>query len=315
MKILFILDPLEKLHLHKDTSLELIRRFSALGRKVWTAEVKDVFYVSNKLFANSSQLLPGKKFSFRKEKKRVVPITKFDLLFIRKEPPFNMSYLYLTQLLDLVSDSIPVLNNPTGIRNANEKLSALFFSKWMPKTIVSSLPENILDFQKKLKNNIIVKPLHERSGTGINLLKYKAKKNIKIIKNMTENGTTFIEAQEFISGKKILGDKRITLLNGNFLTAFEKQFAPGSFRGNLCAGAIPTKATLTNKERCLIKDLKPWIKREGLNLVGLDVLDNRLLEINVTCPGGMVEAATLYPEQDLFGKWIKGIDKYTKNYK
>ncbi len=315
MKILLILDPLNRLNVSYDSSLAMIRAFTKRGHTCFFADVPDLFindasvkvhYRGIRPLSNSMKFKTGKVYTTR--------LKKFDAVLVRKEPPFNMSYIYMTYLLELAARDTLILNDPRALRDTNEKLSTLEFSGLMPKTVVSRTPDNILEFQKKLKRDLILKPLDERGGRGISILKstLSEKEKIKQIQALSLRGQLPIMAQEFISKTHIKADKRIFLLEGRFLAAYERRFAPGDFRGNLSQGATHQQTDLSAREKRTLARIAPWIKRKNLHFVGIDLLDGLLLEINVTCPGGFPEAHELYPKLRVFEKFAESVEKLSR---
>ncbi|HXV27990.1 MAG TPA: glutathione synthase, partial [bacterium] len=240
----------------------------------------------------------------------LLPLTQFDLVLIRKEPPFDATYLYLTQILETTADQVPMVNHPRGIRNANEKLAILNFSSWIPETLVTNSAEKIIDFQKRIQDDLVIKPLNLMAGKNIIRLKFKSRTAARTVRKATRNSREFVMAQRFLKGRGKTADKRILILDGDVLTAFEKCAPKGDFRSNLSLGATARSTKLTAKEMKLVKELKPYLLREGLRFVGIDVLCERLIEINVTCPSGLVEARDLYPQRGLAAAWAGSLEKF-----
>ena len=317
MKILFILDPLKQLNVSYDSSLAMIRTFTKRGHACYFSNAADLFTTQNCVKTHHQSIQPRfKSLDFKIGKlTATTPLKNFDVVLVRKEPPFDIAYIYMTYLLELAHHETLILNDPRALRDTNEKLSAIEFSDLMPKTVVSRTPINILNFQKKLKQDLILKPLDERGGRGISILKrsFSEEKKIKQIQALTGQGQLPIMAQEYISKPGLVADKRIFLLEGKFLAAYERRFAKGDFRGNLSQGATYHRTSLNLSEKNAITRISSWVKRRGLHFVGLDLLDGLLLEINVTCPGGFPEADELYPQLQVFEKFVKSVEKLARN--
>lgn len=315
MKILLILDPLKNLNVNYDTSLAMVRTFTKRGHLCYFADAPDLFVVNGNARAKIRPIYPEKEsLHFKVGAFSVRELNSFDAILVRKEPPFNMAFVYMTYMLELVVNKTLVLNDPRGLRDANEKFSSVEFPRAMPRTLVSASSEQILSYQTRTQKDLILKPLDERGGRGLVLLKKKdshSKKN-QLIRTLTQNNVLPIIAQEFISKPKLKADKRIFLLEGKFLAAYERHFAPGDFRGNLGQGAVHKKTTLSSREIKVMREISPWLKRHGLHFVGLDLLDGKLLEINVTCPGGFPEADELYPNLRVFEKFAESVEKLAK---
>lgn len=320
MRVLFVMDPVERLDKVWDTSLCLLREFAHRGHQNWTCDATDLWAESNRLFARARKVIPvfhSQKVDFLKvawtyrlpapQKCRV---ENFDLVLIRKDPPFDDTYLYLTYLLELIAETVPVVNHPRGIRNANEKLSTLLFPKWIPESLVSNSPDRILEFQKKLGTDLVVKPLDEKGGKGVFRLRRGSARNGSHLRRVAGPEKKFLIASRYLAGGKNGSDKRILILEGKFLSAFERRPRPGEFRSNLSLGGTfhPTKLTL--KEKRLIADLKPFLLRESLQFAGIDVRDEKLIEINVTSPAGIWEAEVLYPRLRPAAKWAQALEHF-----
>ncbi len=318
MKILLILDPLRKLNISYDSSLAMIRTFTKRGHSCYFSDTPDLFFTDNQVEAHYQSIKPiSGSLKFTAGKRRRGLLKDFDAVLVRKEPPFNLAYVYMTYLLELAARETLILNDPRALRDTNEKLSVLEFAGLMPKTVVSRTSENILHFQKKIKQDLILKPLDERGGRGISILKITSseKDKMKQIRALSQNGQLPIIGQEFISKPGLIADKRIFMLEGKFLAAYERRFAKGDFRGNLSQGATHHKTTLSAQEKNTIARIAPWLKKRNLHFVGLDLLGGLLLEINVTCPGGFPEADELYPELKVFEKFAESVEKLSRKRK
>lgn len=312
MKLLLILDPLKELNVAYDSSLAMVRTFALRGHSCYFAEASDLFFTKDHVKTHFRSIIPRKNSpKFVSGARKTSPLERFDAVLVRKEPPFNMAYIYMTYLLELASGQTVILNDPKSLRDTNEKLSTLEFSKLLPRTTVSGTPENILKFQAQLKRDLILKPLDERGGRGISILKRTSsrQKRINQIEALSGRGQLPIMAQEFISHPKLKADKRVFLLEGKFLAAYERRFAKGDFRGNLSQGATHHQTLLSPAEKKAVYQIIPWLKRKKLHFVGLDLLDAKLLEINVTCPGGFPEAHELYPQLKVFERFAGSVER------
>lgn len=310
-KILFILDPLEKLDPELDSSLGLLREMAARGYETWTADVPDIYTEDTSVWGHVRLLTPRPGFRYQTIDSAQIKLDRFNLILIRKEPPFDAAYLSLTYMLELISHKVPVSNHPAGIRNTNEKMGILHFKKWLPRTLVSSSPPDILDFQKKLNRDLVVKPLELKGGRGIFRLKVGASRNKshQLLIKATSRGLRPVMAQEFLSSGKLPGDKRILVLDGKILTAYEKHFKKGEFRSNLSLGGTLHPAGVSMREEKMVREMRPYLQSQGLDFVGIDVMLAKLIEINVTCPAGVMEAQVLYPGRRLVQLWADSLEK------
>ncbi len=289
LQIGFIMDPMEKILLKWDTSIAFMMEARNRGHRIFYIEPDNLFLSDNTLYAEVREVAVSRKKGFQVLNHKVVDLRTFDVLFNRKEPPFDSSYLYMTQLLERLEPQVFVINSPNGVRKANEKLYILEFPHWIPHTFVSNHPERIERFWKEKKTDLILKPLDQKGGAGIKLLPCKSKKAFRILNQMTHHGQKWIMAQIFLKRNLTQGDKRILLLNGNVIGQFARIPKRGEFRANLSLGGKHVRASLTAQERKLVKALRPKLIRDGLYFVGIDVVDGKLIEVNVTSPAGITE--------------------------
>lgn len=318
MKILFILDPLDRLNVEYDSSLAMIRNFTNRGHHCFFADASDLFTDLDQTQALCRRIFPKKRsLSFAVGKREIASLKIFDAVLTRKEPPFSIDYVYMTYLLDFAARDTLIVNPPQVLRDANEKLSTLNFPKLIPPTRISGNASTLLAFQNKLRKDLILKPLDERGGRGICILKRKSSlaQKLKQIQTLTRSCQTPILAQEFIQKPDLKSDKRIFLLDGKLLVAYERYFARGDFRGNLSQGASYQKTRLTHQEKRALSKIIPWVKSKKIHFVGIDLLDGKLLEINITCPGGFPEADLLHPELKVFDQFSDSVERLAKKHR
>ncbi|MBI3999002.1 MAG: glutathione synthase [Candidatus Omnitrophica bacterium] len=293
LQIGFIMDVMEKILLRWDTSMAIMIEAQNRGHKIFYIEPDDLFLRNESPWGNIREVIVSRTFGFRVVKHKLINLNTLDVIFNRKEPPFDVSYLYLTQMLELLEPEVFIINSPSGVRKANEKLYILEFPDWIPPSLVSNCPERINAFRRKLKSDLILKPLDQKGGAGIKLLLFRTKKVDHLLNQMTKNGTRWVIAQKFLKRNLMFGDKRILLLNGEVIGQFARIPKRGEFRSNLSLGGKHVRATLTEKERELARALKPKLLRDGLYFAGIDVVDSKLIEINVTSPAGITEVNEL----------------------
>ena len=289
LQIAFIMDVMGKILLKWDTSISIMIEAQNRGHRVFYIESDDLFVEDNSVYAKVREVTVSRKSGFNILGTQVIDFKTCDIIFNRKEPPFDVSYLYMTQILELLEPDVFIINSPAGVRKANEKLYILEFKKWIPPTFVSNNPERIEEFQRKLKSDLILKPLDQKGGAGIKLLPFKSRKAKTILKRATQSGIKWIMAQKFLKENLRSGDKRILILNGKVIWQFRRIPKRGEFRSNLSLGGKHIRATLTGAEVKLVSALRPKLLRDGLYFVGIDVVDGKLIEINVTSPAGTTE--------------------------
>lgn len=304
LKILFILDPLERLNVITDTSLALVREFEDRGHQLWSADTVDLLLEKKNLFCNAKRL----KSSFNKQFTESNQVRKsmdfFDLVLIRKEPPFDASYLEMTYFFDQVKSKTLISNHSAGIRKFNEKLSAFYFPNWIPETLVSPSQTDLIRFAKKYHYRVVVKPLDSAGGNGVFKLSPSEKKAKEEIADATLNGKKNILLQKFIAAKgEQLLDKRLIVLDGKLIAGYERHCKKGEFRANLHKGGSAHPTVISDGEKRMVKEIGPVLRKNGIHHAGLDVINDHLIEINVTCPGGVIEADILYPKLKLIRQW------------
>ena len=262
MRFLFVMDSLKRLDLKWDTSLFILKELNRRDHKTWVADSTDLSAEGKGAFARATQIrsFENRIDSLRAERR---DLSEFHCILIRKDPPVDAQYLYFIELLETISSRVPIANDPRGIRNTNEKLSILNFPEWIPKTFVSSSPQGILEFQKRCRRPIVVKPLDQKGGHGIFLLPLRSSNAVSRLIRATKRGAQTLMAQEFIRAKR-QGEKRIILLNGKVLTVYEKKSKPHEFRANLGLGARWMPASLSAREKKLVRAVKPYLIREKL---------------------------------------------------
>jgi glutathione synthase len=293
MKLLFILDPLESLKAYKDTSVAMMRAAVARGHDLFVCAQHDVFLrnAEVKIVAKRLELLDDKNWYKINNAEELIP-KDFDAILLRKDPPFDNEYLYSTYLLDLAQNQgARVINNPTAVRSWNEKLSVTKFPQFTPEFLVTSNNDFIRSFLYK-NQDIVLKPLDGMGGSGIFRLTLNDPNIGVILETATQHGTQTIMAQRYLPAIK-QGDKRIIIINGEPLPyALARIPKVGETRGNLAAGGTGVAQKLTSHDLEIASTIGKTLKKEGLFIVGLDVIGDYLTEINVTSPTGMVEIAT-----------------------
>ena len=220
-------------------------------------------------------------------KRITVDLKNFNFIFLRQDPPFNMNYITSTYILDLLPDSTKVINNPTSVRNATEKLFTFNFKKFMPPTIVTNNINEIENFLDKI-GEIITKPLYGNGGVGINRFN-KQNFNPDDLKQYLDLP---IMAQKYI--KEInQGDRRLILIDGEYCGSVARIPKDGDIKANFHAGGKAKKTDLVFRDREIIESVGPQLAKKNLFFVGIDIIGDYLTEINVTSPTGIKQINTL----------------------
>jgi glutathione synthase len=292
VKLAFILDPLDELKPHKDTSLAIMREAKKRGYELFVLQQADVQLKQDQVVfhAQSFSFRVGANWYEVGEREEFLP-QDFDAVLMRKDPPFDMEYVTSTWLLELAEQQgARILNRPQAIRDFNEKLSVARFPQFAPPFIVTRQMAPIRDFLAT-HGDIVVKPLDGMGGSGIFRL-HSADHNIGVIlETITHFEHRTVMAQRYLP-EIAQGDKRILLIDGKPLPyALARIPKPGETRGNLAAGGTGVAQPLSPRDHEIAETVGVEIKRHGLFLVGLDVIGDYLTEINVTSPTCMVEIA------------------------
>ena len=288
-KIAIQMDPLEKINPKEDSTFVITQEAQRRGYKLFHYLPKDISLKNNTIIAKGCYfkiINQGKKF-FKKQKKISINLNQFHCVLVRQDPPFNMEYITATYFLEMLNQKVLVVNNPTEIRNNPEKLSMFNFKNLIPDTLISEDLTEIQNFIKKYKFTIL-KPLYGNGGEGIEKVTKGSLKNKTIIQRMIKKYKGAIIAQKFI--KEISqGDRRIILIDGEYVGSVARIPKKGSIKANFHAGGSAQRSGLVFKDRKICSKLKPYLKKKGLFFTGIDAIGNYLTEINVTSPTGMQE--------------------------
>lgn len=301
LSVLFVVDPLDQLKAHKDSSVAMMRELARRGHDVWATTQPEMGWWSDErggrvqARAQLLELAPASAdkhapwYAEREAGER--ELASFDAVLMRKDPPFDTEYLYSTFLLEAAQrQGARVFNDPRALRDHNEKFAITEFADYAAPTLVSRSPEAIRQFQRD-HGDIVVKPLDGMGGTSVFRLRADDPNTNVILETITRNGERTVMAQRFIPEIRD-GDKRVLLIGGEPVPfALARVPRPGESRGNLAAGGIGRAQPLTESDREIAAALGPALAARGLLLVGLDVIGDYLTEINVTSPTCFVEIA------------------------
>ena len=291
MKIAFHLDPIHKLKAYKDSSVAMMRAAQARGHQLFAIEPGNVFSSRGIVQANAMPIAVSDDDHdwYEIYEKRAQSLTDFDAVIERKDPPFDMEYVYHTYLFERACDQgARVFNRPGAIRDNNEKMAILKHPDMIAATTVTRSAAVLRDFVAEYKDAIF-KPLDGMGGSGIFHVRDGDKNLSVIIEMLTQLGTQSIMAQRYLP-EIVDGDKRILLIAGEVVPfALARIPMIGESRGNMAAGGRPEARALTASDRQIAETMAKRLWAEGLFLVGLDVIGSKVTEINVTSPTGFVE--------------------------
>lgn len=296
MQLGFVVDPLDHLHVEKDTTVAMLRESAARGWQNYIIDATQIWLQDGLIWGRMQAIHLQEDCTnwYELDEFKVQPLVELDAVLMRKDPPFNMHYIYLTYLLEQAEAvGLLVVNKPSSLRDANEKLFTSWFPQCCPKTLVTSQQSLLEDFVYN-EEEIVIKPLDAMGGESIFRVKNKDPNLAVILETMTKRNTRLVIAQRFIS-EISEGDKRIIMIDGEPINfALARVPAPGDFRGNLASGASAEGRELTDHDQWICEQVGPTLREKGLVFVGLDVIGDYLTEINVTSPTGVRELDKLF---------------------
>ena len=299
MKFAFIIDPISKLDPSHDTSVALMEAAQILGHEVWVTQAEKLMVVKSQAWGllQEVQLKPVELVEgrwqvsepwYRVSDSVWHPLEEMDAVVMRTDPPVTIPYLYTTYILDYINpEKTLVINKPSGLRNANEKMYALQFKEVIPETIVTQDKLVIRKFVEE-KGAGVLKPLGGKAGEGILFLEGGDRNLNSLIEISTKWGREPVMVQTYLPAAKE-GDKRIILLNGEPIGAVNRIPTGSEFRGNMAVGGRVAATDITPQEEKICESLKLKLQEDGLYFVGIDVIGGYLTEVNVTSPTGIRE--------------------------
>ncbi|MCP8633112.1 glutathione synthase [Pseudomonas mosselii] len=305
-----VMDPIASISYKKDSSLAMLLAAQARGWSLLYMEQRDLYQAQGKARA---RMRPLKVFAdparwFELDEEQDSPLAELDVILMRKDPPFDMEFVYSTYLLEQAeAEGVLVVNRPQSLRDCNEKLFATLFPQCTPPTLVSRRPDIIRAFAAE-HGDVILKPLDGMGGTSI--FRHRAgDPNLSVIlETLTALGAQQIMAQAYLPAIKD-GDKRILMIDGEPVDyCLARIPASGETRGNLAAGGRGEARPLSERDRWIAAQVGPTLREKGLLFVGLDVIGDYLTEINVTSPTCIREIDAAY-NTDIGGRLMDAIDR------
>jgi len=272
----------------EDTSCCLITECLKRGYGIFYLNIKDLELRGEKVWGSLSEIVERKKDRFIMARPEMIKLNRLQAIFIRKDPPFNLDYLYSTYILEHVSPPTLIINSPRGIREANEKLYVLNFPLFAPRSLVSKKPEQLKKFLWQIGGKMILKPLGDCSGRGVLYLEKDDINLNSLLEMAAEQGKKFLIAQEYLPEIKE-GDKRILILEGKPVGAMCRVPPPDDYRANIHKGAKFVPAEITPLDEKICQYLSNRLLRDGIYFAGVDVIGEKIVEINVTSPAGIPE--------------------------
>ena len=289
LKVAIQMDPIGSVDINADSTFRLALEAEARGHVLFYYHVEDLVWQNGRVEATGHDLNVQrvKGDHARLGERRTVDLSDWDMVLLRQDPPFDMSYITNTHLLEMIHPETLVVNDPFWVRNCPEKILVLEFIDLMPPTMVSRNLAAIRAFRAD-HGDIIVKPLYGNGGAGVFKLPQADSNLASLFEMFTGINREPLMVQKFLPDVSA-GDKRVILVDGEVAGAINRVPQPGETRSNMHVGGRPEKSGLTERDMEICERLKPVLKERGLIFTGIDVIGGNLTEINVTSPTGIQE--------------------------
>jgi glutathione synthase len=290
LRILYVMDPMTRVLVDKDTTFAFQLEGQRRGHEQYHCGPQDLFADRAVPRATARRMTVERATPhFRLDEARTAPLAAWDVVFMRKDPPFDMAFVFTSHLLALADPAVTfVLNDPRGLVVANEKLYALNFPDVIPESLVSADATRLKAFMETLGGEMMVKPLDGCGGAGV-LHVHRGDRNLNALLELsTAEGTRLVMAQRYLPAARE-GDKRIIVLDGEPLGAVLRVPREDEHRGNIHVGGQVKASPLDDRDREICRRMAPRLRADGLWFVGLDVIGGFVTEVNVTSPTGVQE--------------------------
>ena len=310
MRVLVVMDPIENVSLKKDTSMAMLWAAARRGHELGYALQQDLYIDQGKAFGLIAplQVFENSSNYYALGEKKKESIADYDVVLMRKDPPFDMNFVYATYILEQAErEGAWIINKPQSLRDCNEKLFTAWFADLTPETLVTRNKAQLKAFWQK-HSDIILKPLDGMGGASIFRVK-EGDPNLGVIaETLTEHGTRYCMAQNYLPAIKD-GDKRVLVVDGEPVPYCLARIPQGGeTRGNLAAGGRGEPRPLTESDWEIARRVGPTLKAKGLIFVGLDIIGDRLTEVNVTSPTCIREIEAEFPVS-ITGMLMDAIEK------
>ncbi|OCG22968.1 MULTISPECIES: glutathione synthase [unclassified Gilliamella] len=310
IKLGIVMDPISHINIKKDTSFAMLLEAQKRGYSLFYIEMNDLFLDTGEAYATTRPLkvYNDKDHWFDLGQEQTLPLCDLDTILMRKDPPFDTEYIYATYILERAeAKGVLVVNKPQSLRDCNEKLFTAWFAEFTPKTLVTRQTQQIKAFFQK-HHDIILKPLDGMGGSSIFRVKQDDPNVSVIIETLTKHNTCYCMAQDFIPAIKE-GDKRVLVVDGEPVPyCLARIPQKGETRGNLAAGGHGEVRALSDSDWHIAKSIAPILKEKGLLFVGLDIIGDKLTEINVTSPTCVREIEAANPDLSITGMLMDAIE-------
>ena len=292
LRVAVQMDPMDSISINGDSSFALMLEAQSRGHHLWHYDVRTLTLCAGRVTCWAHRVTVRREVGAHYEFGPMVELdlaTDVDVVLMRQDPPFDMSYITATHILDHIHPRTLVVNDPAQVRNAPEKLFVLHFPELMPATLVSRDPKAIAAFRAQ-HGDIIVKPLFGNGGAGVFHLRPEDSNLNSLLEMFAERSREPLMVQQYLPAVRE-GDKRVILIDGEAMGGINRVPAAGEARSNMHVGGRPEPTVLTDREREICARIGPELRARGMICVGIDVIGGYLTEINVTSPTGLQELA------------------------
>ncbi len=309
IKLGIVMDPISQVKVAKDSSMAMMLEAQQRGYELYYMEMKDLYLDQGQCRATTHRVkvFDDSDHWYELSDPQDIAVSELDAVLMRKDPPFDTEFIYATYLLERAEvEGTLIVNKPQSLRDCNEKLFTAWFSEFTPKTLVTRSSDKIREFHKT-QQDVIIKPLDGMGGASIFRIKADDVNVGVIIETLTNHGEQYAMVQEFMP-EIADGDKRILIVNGEPMPyCLARIPAQGETRGNLAAGGRGVARPLSVSDKAIADAIAPELKKRGLYFVGLDVIGDKVTEINVTSPTCIREIEAAYPI-NISGKLMDAIE-------
>ena len=297
IKLGIVMDPISSINIKKDTSFAMLLEAQRRGWEIHYMEMNDLYLRGGEARARTRLLSVEQNYEqwYQFGEEQDIPLHQLDTVLMRKDPPFDTEFIYATYILERAEDKgTLIVNKPQSLRDCNEKLFTAWFPELTPDTLVSRDKAHLRSFHQE-HGDVILKPLDGMGGASIFRVKQDDPNLSVIVETLTEHGSRYCMAQNYLPAIKE-GDKRVLVVDGEPMPyCLARIPAQGETRGNLAAGGRGEARPLSESDWQIARTVAPILKQKGLIFVGLDIIGDRLTEINVTSPTCAREIEAAFP--------------------
>ena len=310
IKLGVVMDPISQVNVKKDSSMAMMFEAQKRGYEIYYMEMKDLYLEQGQCRASAQtiRVFDSPEHWYELDEAKDIAVSELDAVLMRKDPPFDTEFIYATYMLERAEvEGTLIVNRPQSLRDCNEKLFTAWFADLTPKTLVTRSSDRIRKFHKDEKD-IIIKPLDGMGGSSIFRIGPNDPNVGVIIETLTDHGNQYAMVQEYMAAITE-GDKRILIVNGEAMPyCLARIPAQGETRGNLAAGGRGEARPLSDSDKLIAEKIGPELKKRGLYFVGLDVIGDKVTEINVTSPTCIREIEAAFPI-NISGKLMDAIEQ------